>query len=122
MFTGSKRQKKEYVILVPHPVSPVLVTYPVTQAVVPSSPARPSGNMMMTLMRPMANVPQPALTCGSPAYVCSGPCISKQIGGTPAVQAEMPWNAQIYSSSRHICSGSLVDNRFVLTSASCVDP
>jgi len=78
---------------------------------------------MRAPMRPMT-VPQSPVQqmCGTPAYTCSGPCKSRNVGGIPAVQAEMPWNAQIYSSNRHICSGTLVDNKFILTSASCVDP
>ncbi|CAL8093669.1 unnamed protein product [Orchesella dallaii] len=106
-----KRDKRDYIVLVPQPVSPV-VYYPVAP-VIPSSPMVPG--MMMA-------PPPSALACGSPAYTCQGPCTSRQVGGIPAVQAEQPWNVQIYSSNRHICSGSLVDNRYVLTSASCVDP
>jgi secreted trypsin-like serine protease len=112
-----KRDKRDYFVLVPHPVSPVVV-YPVSP-VIPSSPIR---DMMGMSMLPPASAQPPAAVCGSPAFMCQGACSSRSVGGIMAVQAELPWNVQIYSSNRHICSGSLVDNRYVLTSASCVDP
>lgn len=81
-------------ILVPHVIVPVAPAV-VPNVVVPASPMRPAPPPMHIMNRPMiSNPPQvsPPASCGMPAYMCQGPCNSRAIGGTPAVQGEMPWN------------------------------
>jgi len=60
--------------------------------------------------------------CGSPAYTCQGSCAANGVGGIPAVRGEYPWLVQLYSGGRYTCSGSIIDNYNILTSATCIEP
>jgi len=61
--------------------------------------------------------------CGMPQVRCEGQtCSTKAVGGTPAVRNEYPWVVQIYSNGQQLCGGSLIDNQYILTAASCLEP
>ena len=49
---------------------------------------------------------------------------SRIVGGSQAEQNEWPWQVslQLYRGAWfHFCGGSLIDNRWVLTAAHCLD-
>jgi len=95
------RNKRHVVYLVP---SPAVV--PVIQ---PLSVVRP-------IVAARAN-------CGVPSVRCEGTgCDAKAIGGVPSVRNEYPWVVQIMSNGQQLCGGSLIDNQYVLTAASCLEP
>lgn len=95
----STREKRQLLVLVPQPAVQEILYVPI----VPAGPQQP-------------------LTCGIPSFTCEGACVSNSVGGIPAVKGEYPWLAQIYSGSRQICGGSLIDRDYILTAASCVEP
>jgi len=99
---------KRHVVLVPQPAMhhPMMLI--------------PSSNSIMMPGRAPSIVS--VVPCGTPAYTCQGQCTANGVGGIPSVRGEYPWLAQIYSNGRFICSGSIVDNQFILTSASCIEP
>ncbi|XP_014238744.2 proclotting enzyme-like [Trichogramma pretiosum] len=44
----------------------------------------------------------------------------KIVGGTTTQPGEWPWIAGLFNAGRHICGGSLIDDRHILTAAHCV--
>lgn len=42
------------------------------------------------------------------------------VGGITTQQGEWPWIAGLFNAGRHICGGSLIDDRHILTAAHCV--
>ncbi|KAJ8670479.1 hypothetical protein QAD02_001738 [Eretmocerus hayati] len=42
------------------------------------------------------------------------------VGGHPTRPGEWPWIAGLFNAGRHICGGSLIDDRHILTAAHCV--
>lgn len=42
-------------------------------------------------------------------------------GGVSANYLDYPWQAMIFIPSKYVCTGSLINDLFVLTSASCID-
>jgi secreted trypsin-like serine protease len=75
----------------------------------------------MTLYYPAASYPA-SVTCGTPAYTCQGACSSSALGGIKSVKGEFPYLVQIYSGGRFLCGGTIVSNKFILTSATCIEP
>jgi hypothetical protein len=67
------REKRQVLVLVPQP--------PVQQQLV---------------LVPAAAAPVETATCGVPAFVCEGPCISSSPGGIKAVKGEYPWLVRLY--------------------------
>lgn len=43
------------------------------------------------------------------------------VGGNDAVRGAWPWYAQLYFNGRFTCGGSLVQGRFIVTAAHCMD-
>lgn len=41
-------------------------------------------------------------------------------GGSPAVEGEFPYIASVQLERRHYCSGMIYNDRWILTTASCV--
>ncbi len=85
----------------------------------------PPGSITMTHRGPSGPVVTAQITsvpCGSPAFTCQGSCQANGVGGIPAVRGEYPWLVQLYSGGRYFCSGSIIDNYNILTSASCIEP
>jgi hypothetical protein len=42
------------------------------------------------------------------------------VGGLTTQLGEWPWIAGLFNAGRHICGGSLIDNKHILTAAHCV--
>ena len=42
------------------------------------------------------------------------------VGGEDAVRGAWPWYAQLKFNGSHSCGGTLVDNKFIVTAAHCV--
>ncbi|XP_017065261.1 chymotrypsin-1 [Drosophila eugracilis] len=42
------------------------------------------------------------------------------LGGEDAVQGEYPWTASVRYNKAHVCSGAIINQRYVLTAAHCV--
>lgn len=64
------------------------------------------------------------VTEGAPTskQVCGQPRISSRIvGGQDAPDGEWPWHVSILVDFSPVCGGSLIDEQWVLTAASCVD-
>ncbi|XP_021963663.1 venom serine protease Bi-VSP [Folsomia candida] len=101
---------KRHLVLVPQPIM-----------YVPSIHHPPSSVMMMH-RNPSPPPVAVSVPCGSPAYRCQGSCDANGVGGITAVKGEYPWLAQLYTGSRFVCLGSIIDNYNILTSASCIEP
>ncbi|XP_059807820.1 chymotrypsin-like elastase family member 2A [Hypanus sabinus] len=60
--------------------------------------------------------------CGTPAYQ---PILSRVVGGTDARPNSWPWQVSLQVSREgrwsHICGGSLIDSKWVMTAAHCIN-
>ncbi|XP_011794714.1 PREDICTED: serine protease 44-like [Colobus angolensis palliatus] len=60
----------------------------------------------------------------SPLSLLSPPAcghrVSRIIGGLPALNRKWPWQVSLQTKDKHLCGGSLIDRRWVLTAAHCV--
>ena len=44
------------------------------------------------------------------------------VGGDDAISKEFPWHAAIYENGIHMCGGSLISQKFILSAHHCFDP
>ncbi|KAJ1125857.1 hypothetical protein NDU88_004274 [Pleurodeles waltl] len=54
------------------------------------------------------------------AQVCGTPVVSNRIvGGQDAAKGEWPWQASVQVNGKHVCGGTLITNRWVVSAAHC---
>ncbi|XP_049718020.1 serine protease 44-like [Elephas maximus indicus] len=63
------------------------------------------------------NVGDPSLVSVTPG--CGHPTM-RVVGGLPAVQKKWPWQVSLQINNVHLCGGSLISHRWVLTAAHCI--
>ncbi|XP_029463802.1 transmembrane protease serine 9-like [Rhinatrema bivittatum] len=51
--------------------------------------------------------------------VCGRPVSDRIVGGTSAQMGQWPWQVSLQESGSHICGGSLITNKWVVTAAHC---
>ena len=56
----------------------------------------------------------PSLVCGRPVYS------SRIVGGQDAADKRWPWQVSLHLGQTHICGGSLISDRWILTAAHCL--
>jgi len=44
----------------------------------------------------------------------------KIVGGVEAIRGDWPWSCSLRANGRHICGGSLINNKWIITAAHCV--
>uniref|UniRef100_A0A8C9UXY4 Zgc:100868 n=1 Tax=Scleropages formosus TaxID=113540 RepID=A0A8C9UXY4_SCLFO len=52
-------------------------------------------------------------------YVCVSPLNTKIVGGQNAAPGSWPWQVSMRYQGSHVCGGSLINNRWVLSAAHC---
>jgi secreted trypsin-like serine protease len=62
----------------------------------------------------------PKGTCGKRPLVRAATDDDKIVGGVQAKPGDWPWSCSMLSSGRHICGGSLINDRWIVTAAHCV--
>uniref|UniRef100_A0A5F9CJL1 Peptidase S1 domain-containing protein n=1 Tax=Oryctolagus cuniculus TaxID=9986 RepID=A0A5F9CJL1_RABIT len=55
-----------------------------------------------------------------PSQSACGNRTVKIVGGAPAPERRWPWQVSLQVHDRHICGGSLITSRFILTAAHCI--
>lgn len=55
----------------------------------------------------------------SPAPGC-GHQSMRIVGGRPAAEGRWPWQVSLQIEDEHVCGGSLIGNRWVMTAAHCI--
>ncbi|XP_069328138.1 serine protease 44-like [Eulemur rufifrons] len=74
----------------------------------PGSPAAPQSR---------GSTVSPNLVAFTPAC---GQRAMRIVGGSPAPERKWPWQVSLQTNDKHICGGSLITNRWVMTAAHCI--
>jgi len=71
--------------------------------------------------KPYDHHPEPKEVQWDSACKCGQKGSGRIVGGTQASVNEYPWQAALMSGSQQFCGGSLINDRYILTAAHCVD-
>ncbi|KAM8758836.1 serine protease 44-like [Rhynchonycteris naso] len=74
---------------------------------------------VMFLVQASGFIPPSVLFLPGPAPVC-GHRTMRIVGGRPASEKKWPWQVSLRVLDEHVCGGSLIANRWVLTAAHCI--
>uniref|UniRef100_K7FI79 Peptidase S1 domain-containing protein n=1 Tax=Pelodiscus sinensis TaxID=13735 RepID=K7FI79_PELSI len=64
---------------------------------------------------PSTHLPRPNVVCGRPRALAH----HRNVGGEDSMEGEWPWQVSLLWHNEHLCGGSLISNRWVVTAAHC---
>lgn len=90
--------------------------YPSSSALI-TRPSKPSSIVTIPTTQRPVSYPGSSSACGAKN---GDQDAGRIVGGNTTQMGEWPWIAGLFNAGRHLCGGSLIDDRHILTAAHCV--